>query len=132
MKYPVLDWILRLIPALILLQTLFFKFTAAPESVYIFSTLGAEPVGRIGSGIVELIAGICLLFRPSAGVGALLAAGTMAGAILSHLTILGIEIMGDGGQLFFMALIAFVCSAVVAWQYRTTIPVIGRYFVVTG
>lgn len=128
MKYPVLDWILRLVPALILLQTLFFKFTAAPESVYIFSTLGAEPIGRIGSGIIELIAGICLIYRPLAGVGGLLAAGTMAGALLSHLTILGIEVMGDGGQLFVMALVTFACSIVVAWQYRKTIPVIGRYF----
>lgn len=128
MRSPALDWILRLVPALILLQTLFFKFTAAPESVYIFSTLGVEPAGRIASGVIELIAGICLLYRPLAGFGALLAAGTMTGAILSHLTLLGIEVQGDGGQLFFMALITLACSVVVAWQYRRTIPLVGNYF----
>src|SRR3974377_408048 len=91
MTITVLSWLLRIIAAAILLQTLFFKFTAAPESVYIFTKVGAEPWGRIGSGIVELIAAILLLAPRFTWLGSLLAVGVMSGAILSHLTILGIE-----------------------------------------
>lgn len=119
--------IARVAVAIILLQTLYFKFTAAPESVYIFTTAGIEPYGRIGSGIVELIASI-LLFVPGLNwLGALLALGTMSGAIATHLTILGIEVMGDGGTLFYLACIVFLCSAFIAWIQRKTIPVIKNY-----
>ena len=120
------SWFCQLVAAGILLQTLFFKFSAAEESVYIFSTLGLEPVGRIGSGIVELAASILLLIPLAAPVGALLAMGTMAGAIVSHLTVLGIEVKGDGGLLFALALTVFVCSAVVLFLRRTHLPVVGR------
>src|SRR5690349_1697763 len=96
----VTSWVLQLLAAGILLQTLFFKFSASEESVYIFTTVGAEPWGRIGSGVVELIAAILLLSPSTAALGALLAMGVMAGAIMSHLTILGIEVKGDGGLLF--------------------------------
>ena len=106
-------WVLRIIPALIMLQTLFFKFTGAAESIYIFSKLNIEPWGRYGSGVAELIAGILLLIPRYSVWGALLALGVMGGAILSHLTVLGIEIMGDKGQLFYMALITAACSAII-------------------
>ena len=119
-------WILRLVVAFILLQTLFFKFTAAPESVYIFETVGMEPWGRIGSGIVELIASILLLIPRTTWAGALLALGTIAGAIFFHLTKLGIEVKGDGGQLFIMALIVFVSSLVILLLSRKQIPIISR------
>lgn len=99
--------------AAILLQTLFFKFTGAPESVYIFSTLGIEPVGRIGSGVAELISAILLIWPSKSLIGALLSAGVMAGAIASHVFILGIEIMNDGGLLFALALIVFVLNAII-------------------
>jgi hypothetical protein len=108
----------NLIAAVILLQTLFFKFTAAPESVYIFSTLGLEPIGRIGSGVAELIAALLLLWPASAWVGAALALGIMGGAILSHLTVLGIEVQGDGGQLFLLAVLVAVLSAFVLYRDR--------------
>jgi uncharacterized membrane protein YphA (DoxX/SURF4 family) len=99
--------------AAILLQTLFFKFTGAPESVYIFSTLGIEPVGRIGSGVAELISAILLIWPSKSLIGALLSAGVMAGAIASHVFILGIEIMNDGGLLFALALIVLVLNAII-------------------
>src|SRR6266496_3010200 len=104
----ILDWLLRVAVAVILLQTLFFKFTGAAESVYIFSTLGAEPWGRIGSGVVELIAAILLLVPATAAVGAALALAVISGAIVSDLTILGIEVQGDGGLLFGLAITVFV------------------------
>ena len=95
----VVSWVLRLIAAVILLQTLFFKFTAAPESVYIFTKVGAEPWGRIGSGIVELVAAVLLVWPRAPWAGAVLALGVMAGAIVSHLTILGLEVQGgDTGR----------------------------------
>jgi len=106
-KYFIL--VLRLLVAGILLQTLFFKFSGASESVYIFSTLGAEPYGRIGSGIVELIAVILILSR-QATYGLLLSLGTMTGAILSHIFVLGISVQNDGGLLFTLALITWVSS----------------------
>lgn len=119
------SWTCQLIAAVILVQTLFFKFTASEESVYIFSTLGMEPVGRIGSGVAELIAAILLLIPAFAPTGALLAMGVMAGAIVSHLTVLGIEVKGDGGLLFGLALTVFVCSAIVLVIRRASLPIIG-------
>lgn len=99
--------------AAILLQTLFFKFTAAPESVYIFTTLGIEPFGRIGSGVAELIAAIFLLWPNKSLIGALLSAGVMAGAIASHVLFLGYEIMDDGGLLFSLAAIVLILNLLI-------------------
>jgi putative oxidoreductase len=124
----IVSWLLQLTVAAILLQTLFFKFTGAEESVYIFSRLGAEPWGRIGSGVVELVASVLLLMPALAPVGAILTMGVMAGAIVSHLTILGIEVKGDGGLLFGLALTAFIGAAIVLVIRRAAIPVVGRYF----
>jgi hypothetical protein len=121
----VVSWICRIAAALILLQTLFFKFTAAPESVYIFTKVGAEPWGRIGSGIVELIAAILLLTPRFVWAGAFLALGVMAGAIISHLTVLGIEVQGDRGLLFALALVVFTASATVLFVHRAQIPLVG-------
>ena len=120
----IINWALRIIPAVILLQTLFFKFTGAPESVYIFETLGMEPVGRIGSGIAELIAAVLLLLPKTTWIGAILGLGVMAGAIMSHLTKLGIEVQGDGGLLFGLAVVTFICCGILAWQNREQVPVL--------
>ena len=126
MGLNILSWALRATAAVILLQTLFFKFTASPESVYIFTKVGAEPWGRIVSGVVELIAAVLILTPRFTWLGSVLALGVMAGAILSHLTILGIEVQGDKGLLFALALIVFVSSAVNLVLHRNAIPVIGR------
>lgn len=123
-----LVWLLRLLVAGILLQTLFFKFTGAPESVWIFQTLGAEPWGRLASGVAELIAAVLILWPRFTGLGALAALGVISGAILSHLAILGIEVQDDGGLLFYLALLVFAGSAVLAWLYRRDIPVVGKWF----
>jgi hypothetical protein len=120
-----LDWIVRLVAAGVLLQTLFFKFTGAPESVFIFSTLGLEPWGRFGSGIAELIASALLLWMPTAGLGGVLAVGLMTGAIVSHLTRLGIEIQGDGGLLFGLACLVWICGAATAAVHGSDLPVVG-------
>jgi hypothetical protein len=129
------SWLLQLIVAGILLQTLFFKFTAAEESVYIFSAVGqfvgvagVEPWGRIGSGVIELAAAILLFVPATASLGAILTIGVMAGAMASHLFILGVEVKGDGGLLFGLALAAFVGSLVILVLRRTQIPVVGRHF----
>jgi len=124
----ILSWTCQLAVAGILLQTLFFKFTGAEESVYIFSTLGAEPWGRLGSGVVELIAALLLLTPRTAPFGAALTMAVMVGAIGSHLTLLGIEVKGDGGLLFGLALAAFTGSAVVLLIHRAQVPVFGRFF----
>lgn len=114
----IITWVLRLVVAYILLQTLSFKFGAKEESVYIFTKVGMEPWGRIGSGIVELIASILILIPRTTAWGALLALGTISGAIFFHLTSLGIEVQGDGGQLFYMALTVLVCALVLLIIYR--------------
>jgi uncharacterized membrane protein YphA (DoxX/SURF4 family) len=111
-------WGLRLLAAGLLLQTLFFKFTGAEESVYIFSKLGIEPWGRILSGIMEAIAAVLILIPRTTAYGALLAVGIMAGAIASHIFILGIEVMNDGGQLFIYALLVFVGSLILLVMNR--------------
>lgn len=123
------SWVLRGVAALIMLQTLFFKFTASAESVYIFSRMGVEPWGRVASGVVELIASILLLFPRTIALGALTGLGLMAGAIFAHLTILGISVQNDGGLLFAYALIVFMCCAILLYWYRrqlfTLLPFAG-------
>lgn len=118
MKSNKLNLILSLIAAIIMLQTLFYKFTANPESVYIFSTLGIEPWGRIATGIAELISAALLIFNRTRLLGAIMGIGIMAGAIVSHLFILGFVIMQDGGLLFALALITFICCAILVWSNR--------------
>lgn len=122
------SWILQAIVAVILFQTLFFKFTGAEESKYIFSTLGLEPWGRIGSGAIELISVILLMIPSTVTVGAALALGTIAGAIFSHLTRLGIVVMDDGGLLFILAVTVFVLSAAILVIRRGEIPIVGNRF----
>ena len=114
----IIIWIAKITVVIILVQTLFFKFTGAPESIYIFTKLGAEPYGRIGSGIIELIASILILIPRTTLFGALLAAGTMLGAIVSHLFVLGIEVKNDGGELFILALVTFFCCIFLVFQNR--------------
>ena len=108
MKRKKIMWFLRIVASSILLQTLFFKFSGAEESIYIFSKLGMEPYGRIGSGIIELVAATLILIPKRTWMGALLACGIMSGAILSHLFILGIAVENDGGLLFVLALIVLL------------------------
>jgi uncharacterized membrane protein YphA (DoxX/SURF4 family) len=121
-------WILRLIAAIIMLQTLYFKFTAADESVYIFSKLGMEPWGRIGTGVLELIASILILYPKTTAFGAFLAIGLMGGAIFFHLTRLGIVVQNDGGQLFIYGLVVFVSSLVLLVVYRNDLISASRKF----
>ncbi len=121
MKSSIFIWIIKLITVVILVQTLYFKFSGAEESVYIFTTLGIEPFGRIGSGIVELIASVLILIPRTSAYGALLGLGTMTGAIFSHLFILGIEVKNDGGTLFILAIITFLCCLVIVSINRNKI-----------
>ena len=111
-------WVLRILAALIMLQTLYFKFSGAEESVYIFSQLGMEPWGRIGTGILELIASILILYPGTTFFGSLLAIGLMLGAIGAHFTKLGIVVKNDGGQLFIFALLVLVSSITLAVIHR--------------
>ena len=138
----VVSWICRIVASVILFQTLFFKFTAAPESVYIFTKLGVfvnhyvpflsvsavEPAARIGSGVMELIAAILLLTPQFAWAGALLAIAATTGAIASHLTFLGIEVQGDKGLLFGLAITVVITSAIALFVHRSQIPVLGERF----
>ena len=121
MKNPLFVWIIKIIAVVILLQTLYFKFSAAPESVYIFTKLGVEPFGRIGSGVIELLASVLILIPRTTIIGALLGFGTMFGAIISHLFILGIVVQNDGGQLFMLAVITLVCCALLIYRQKNKI-----------
>lgn len=111
-------WILRLVPAIILLQTLYFKFTAQPESVQLFTKIGMEPYGRIGTGVLELIAAILILIPRYTGYGAILGLVMMTGALYFHLTKIGIFFGGDA-LLFIYAVITFVCCALLIFIYKT-------------
>jgi len=126
--FVIASWALRGIAAVILLQTLFFKFTGAKESVYIFSTLGMEPWGRIGSGVAELIAAILILLPQTVVFGAVLSLGVISGAILFHLTKLGITLpaVDDHGELFALAVVVFACSLAVLVMHRQQLPLVGR------
>ena len=121
MKYQtIILWIFRLLAAVIMLQTLYFKFTAHPQSVHLFTILGMEPWGRIGTGVLELIASILILYPRTTGYGALLGLGLMSGAIFFHLTKLGIKFDGDYG-LFIYAVLAFLSCAVLVLFYKKDI-----------
>jgi hypothetical protein len=124
----IVSWILAIVAAVILLQTLFFKFTGAPESIYIFEKTGLGDFGRYGSGIVELIAAILLIVPKTRAAGAVVALGVMCGALLFHFTTLGIEVQGDGGFLFYLALVVFVCVIVLLVMHRQAIPFVGKWF----
>jgi hypothetical protein len=113
-------WILRILAAAIMLQTLYFKFTAHPQSVHLFTELGMEPWGRIGTGIVELIVAVLILYPQTTGIGATIGVGLMGGAIFFHLTKLGIKFDGDY-VLFIYALITFICCIILAWIYRSQV-----------
>ena len=123
-----LSFVLRAVIAVILIQSLWFKFQGLPESIYIFTKVGMEPVGRIGVGIVELIAGITIMIPRTIWLGAALAFGATAGAVFMHLTLLGIEVQGDGGALFAMAVFVCVTSGLILWFNRKDIPVLGARF----
>lgn len=130
----IVAWICRIVAVVILLQTLFFKFTGAMESVFIFSEVGKfshlpfmEPWGRIGTGVAELIASLLILIPATTWLGAGLALGIMGGAIASHLFILGIEVQGDHGALFALGLTVIVCSLVLLFLQRRDIPIIGKF-----
>jgi len=127
MKSTKVILILRIAVAIILIQTLRYKFTENPVSVYIFETVGLEPYGRIGIGILELIAGILLLIPKTVWAGALLTLGVIGGAILMHLTQLGIDIKGDGGILFYTAIVTFFLSGIILYFHRKEIPLIGEH-----
>lgn len=116
----------RVVVAIILIQTLRFKFTGHPDSIYIFETVGLEPLGRIGIGIIELIAGLLLLFKRSAWIGALIAAAVLGGAIMMHLTILGIKVNNDGGILFITALTTFIVSVLILAYYSKNVPILRK------
>lgn len=122
MKNAVFIWIVKLTAVIILVQTLFFKFTGAEESVYIFQTLGIEPYGRIGSGVVELLASIFILIPRTTLLGAILGLGTMTGALFSHIFILGIEVKDDGGTLFALAITTLICCLVIVYNQKNKIP----------
>ncbi|HVZ26371.1 MAG TPA: DoxX family protein [Sediminibacterium sp.] len=125
-KKLILSWMLRLLAAVIMLQTLYFKFTAAPESVYIFTTLHMEPWGRIGIGIMELVASVLILLPATTVFGALLGIGIMAGAIFFHLTKLGLVVQDDGGQLFiYCLLVLLACLVLVIQQWHRLWKILG-------
>ncbi len=114
-------WVLRLVAAGIMLQTLFFKFSAAPESVYIFSTVGMEPWGRIFVGVFELIASVLILIPRTTAYGSLVGVGVMTGAVFMHLTRLGIVVQNDSGKLFAMAVIVLAACLVLTYLHRSSI-----------
>ena len=116
----------RIFIAVFLLQTLYYKFTGHADSIHIFSSLGAEPVGRIGSGIVELIASILLLIPKTVWIGALMAMGTMAGAIMAHVFVIGIEVNGDNGSLFYAAVGIFFLCLIILYRDRKKVPILSK------
>jgi len=115
----------QIVAAVILAQTLFFKFSGAPEAVAIFTKLGVEPWGRIALGVLELATAVLLLVPRTAALGGAVTVGLMVGAVGSHLGPLGIEVEGDGGQLFALACVTLIAGLIVTWAKRRELPVVG-------
>jgi len=119
--FNIISWLLRLVVAITLLQTLYFKFTAHPESVHIFSSLGLEPYGSIGVGVAELITSILILIPSTKIYGMLGSLGIILGAIFSHVLVLGLDVGGDGGSLFALAILVLVCSSIFLFMHKIEI-----------
>ena len=126
-KEKIISWVCQVIAAAIMIQTLYFKFTGSEESVYIFSTLNMEPWGRYGTGVAELIASILLFIPTVFTFGALMGFGIMLGAILSHLTVLGIEVKDDGGYLFILGIIVLISCFTILFIRKREIPLLKNY-----
>jgi putative oxidoreductase len=124
----IISWVLRLTVAIILLQTLYFKFTAHPDSVHIFSALGVEPWGRIGLGIVELITAILILLPKTKIIGMVTSLGIIIGAVLSHFLVLGINVSNDGGGLFTLAIIVFIASTIFLIMHKSELLALIKIF----
>jgi len=117
---------LRIVVAIVLVQTLRYKFTGHPDSIYIFTQVGMEPWGRILIGVIELIAAVLILIPRTIWLGAGLTAGVLSGAIFLHLTKIGIEVQGDSGTLFYMAIGTFIMSLIILWHERKQIPLVNN------
>jgi hypothetical protein len=120
----IISWVLRLTVAIILLQTLYFKFTAHPDSVHIFSALGIEPWGRIGLGIVELITALLILTPKTKIIGMINSLGIIIGAVFSHLLVLGVTVGNDGGSLFTLAIIVFIASTLFLILHKSEVLIL--------
>lgn len=118
MKWVILSWALRITIAIIFLQTLYFKFSAHPDSVHIFSALGLEPYGRIGLGVAELLVSLLVLWNRTRILGLILSLGIIAGAIISHLLVLGWNVQDDGGGLFLLALVVLIAAIGALFLHR--------------
>lgn len=120
--------VLKVVAAFIMLQTLFFKFSGAQESIHLFTAIAGynEAIMRIGTGTLELIAAILFFVPKKTWLGALLTIGLMSGAILSHITILGIEFNNDGGALFMSAIVTLLAGIILLIQNKKEIPFIGN------
>ena len=116
------SWVCRLIAAGIMLETLYFKFSGAPESVWIFTTMNMEAWGRYGQGVWELSAAVLLLWPRTVWLGCFLTLGAMGAALLSHLAVLGVSIRGDHGLLFSMACTTFSAALATLWLHQRSIP----------
>ena len=131
-RYRTLEMLLRIVTAVILLQTLYFKFSGHPDAIHIFTSIGMEPWGRYGIGVIELIAGIMFFLPNLWRFAAFITVGLMLGAISFHLfTPLGIVVAygghSDGGQLFAMAVVTLIFSSIL--MYRANLPELYRSLV---
>ncbi|MCF8321980.1 MAG: DoxX family protein [Flavobacterium sp.] len=121
MKKTQISLLLRIIIAVIFLQTLYFKFTAHPDSVHIFQSLGIEPYGRIGLGIIELITSFLIFIPRTKIIGVFLSLGIISGAIFSHFLVIGTNVEGDGGKLFLLAIVVFLSAISLIILYKNEV-----------
>ena len=126
MHKKIISWILQLVVVVILGQTLFYKFTDAPETAELFAQLGMGAFGYKLIGLLELIACILLLIPASVATGALLGWGLMTGAIIAHVTEIGFE--GELGVLGAMAITAWLCCMVIMYLNRRSLPILRAVF----
>ena len=126
-KENIISWAAQIVAAIIMLQTLYFKFSGAEESIYIFTTVGIEPWGRYGTGIAELIASVFLIIPRTSWAGAAMGIGIMAGAIFTHLTLLGISVMNDNGYLFVLALVTLLACILILFIRKHQVPLLNQY-----
>lgn len=118
--------VFQIIAALILANAAFGKFSGNEMSVHVFHELNILET-RIVIGIIEVLAALLLLSKIPQ-YGALLGFGTMLGALIAHVSILGMEIHGDGGQMVMMMAVVLLSSIIVMWINRRRMPFVGHTF----
>lgn len=112
---------LKLFPILLFFSSGFAHITSDELSVYIFSHLGVEPVGRYLIGALEISAGFLMILPGRSLEAGIVGAILSLGMIAVHLLFLGTELQGDDSYRFSLATILLTACLGLIFVHRQEI-----------